>query len=815
MVREARIPQTACGQQRAGGVRESVTRPVNAIGRVALTVLIALGAAMGSVAPSLAAEKSSFPKTPAIKFTSPAKLDSKQPLLLNGDELTYDTTGNRVIAKGNVELYYNNYSVTADEVTYDQSASTLTAAGNVTIRDPNGQITRADRIELTDDFKEGFVESLSVVGTDDTRIAARRAIRKDGNVTEFSDAKYTPCKSTPNMPPMWCISAARIIHDQKAATLTYQDAQFELLGVPIVYMPFFEHADPTVKRRSGFLLPGIGSSSTLGVHVETPYYFALSPQYDFLFSPEYLSKQGVLWKGHWRHRLANGEYDVKLAGIEQDYADLPSSIANRKVYDGWRGSMQTKGLFSISSWWKFGWDVTVDSDDTFRRFYKLDNVLVTDRINTAYIEGQSERNYFGMRFYQFGGLLLSDNANSESVVHPVIDYDYVFANPILGGELAWKSTAISLSRSGSANTTNFGRENYNHTKTELNWRRRLTDQIGITYTPFGSIRGDAYYLDNTVNPQTGDTLNNESITRGVATGGLTVSYPWIAGGKSASHTIEPIGQVLYSQAHVSQRSLPNEDSRSLVFDDTNLFEIQKFSGTDRVETGTRANVGIQYTFQANSGGYARFLAGQHYQLSGENAYANPGCVNEIVNGNPVCRSEFSPSSGLQKDRSDYVLGAYVAPNSIFRFLSQSRFGDEDLGLRRQDLFASASYGPITASAVYTYAAADPLLDIQKAQSDITATLGLKLTDRWSVIGAMRFDIDSRSVLTDSVALKYADDCFVLTTTFQETYLDNPSLGLTADRSVMFRFELKNLGGFNYRTSVLDHTFGDQTNSNNN
>ena len=814
MVREARIPHRGCGQQRAGSVRGSATRPVNAIGQVALTVLIALGAALGSLTPSVAAEKSSFPKTPAIKFTSPSKLDRKQPLLLNGDELTYDTSGNRVIVKGNVELYYNNYSVTADEVTYDQSASTLTAAGNVTIRDPNGQITRADRIELTDDFKEGFVESLSVVGTDDTRIAARRAIRKDGNVTEFSDAKYTPCKSTPNMPPMWCISAARIIHDQKAATLTYQDAQFELLGVPVLYMPFFEHADPTVKRRSGFLLPGFGSSSTLGVQVETPYYFALSPQYDFLFSPEYLSKQGVLWKGHWRHRLANGEYDIKLAGIEQDFADLPSSIANRKVYDGWRGSMQTKGLFSISSWWKFGWDVTVDSDDTFRRFYKLDNVLVTDRINTAYLEGQSERNYFGMRFYQFGGLLLSDNANSESVVHPVIDYDYVFSNPILGGELAWKSTAISLSRSGSANTTNFGRENYNHAKTELNWRRRLTDQIGITYTPFGNIRGDAYYLDNTVNPQTGDSLNNESMTRGIATGGLTVSYPWIAAGKGASHTIEPIGQVLYSQAHVSQRRLPNEDSRSLVFDDTNLFEIQKFSGTDRVETGTRANVGVQYTFQANSGGYARFLAGQHYQLSGENAYGNPGCVNEIVNGNTVCRSEFSPSSGLQKDRSDYVLGAYVAPNSIFRFLSQSRFGDEDLGLRRQDLFASASYGPITASAVYTYAAADPLLDIQKAQSDITATLGLKLTDRWSVIGAMRFDIDSRSVLTDSIALKYADDCFVLTTTFQETYLDNPSLGLTADRSVMFRFELKNLGGFNYRTSVLDHTFGDQTNNNN-
>ncbi|MEQ1698180.1 MAG: LPS-assembly protein LptD [Hyphomicrobiaceae bacterium] len=804
MVRDARIPQEGCGQHRAGGVRGSVALAGRLIARLSLAAAV-LTVVFSS--PGYAQKtSSSFPKTPAIKFTSPTKLDRKQPLLLNGDELTYDTSGNRVIAKGNVELYYNNYSVTADEVTYDQAASTLTAAGNVTIRDPNGQITRADRIELTDDFKEGFVESLSVVGTDDTRIAARRAIRKDGNVTEFSDARYTPCKSNPGMPPMWCISAARIVHDQKAQSISFQDAQFEFLGVPIVPLPYFEAPDPTVKRRSGFLLPSVGSSTTLGVSVETPYYFALSPQYDFLFSPEYLSKQGILWKGDWRHRLANGEYEVKVAGIEQDYALLPSSIANRQVYDGWRGSLQTKGLFSLSSWWKFGWDVTVESDDTFRRFYKLDNILVTDRVNTVFLEGQSERNYFGMRFYQFGGLLLSDKATSESKVHPVIDYDYVFADPIMGGELAWKSNVLSLTRENAllGNKT----ESYNHAKTELAWRRRLTDGLGITYTPFGSVRGDAYYLDNAINPQSGNLITDDSVLRGVATGGVTVSYPWIAAGQGSSHTIEPIGQVLYSQAKVSQRALPNEDARSVVFDDTNLFEVQKFSGTDRVETGTRLNAGVQYTFQSHQGGYARFLAGQHYQLSGENAYSNPGQVTDLVGGVPTTRYLFSPSSGLQNDRSDYVLGAYFAPNSVFRFLSQTRLGEQDFGIRREDLFASVNYGPIMASAVYTYAAADPLLGIDKTQSDVTATVGLKLTDRWSVLGAVRFDIDAKSVLTDSIALKYADDCFVLTTTYQETFINNPALGLTNDRSVMVRFELKNLGGLNYKTSVLDHTFGD-------
>ena len=814
MVRDARIPQKVCGTERAGGDRKNAMAAVSRFARffrtliaAAITVvLLAAGPAYAqSRAPSL------FPKTPAPKFTSPSKLDRKQPLLLNGDELTYDTTGNRVTARGNVELYYNNYSVTADEVTYDQSANTLTAAGNVTIRDPNGQITHADRIELTDDFKEGFVESLSLVGTDDTRIAARRAIRKDGNVTEFSDAKYTPCKSNPGMPPLWCISAARIIHDQKAATLTYQDAQFELLGVPVVYLPFFEHPDPSVKRRSGFLIPSFGTSSTLGFRAETPYYFALSPQYDFLFSPEYLSKQGVLWQGEWRHRLAAGEYNVKFSTIDQNFTDLPASIPNRQNLDGWRGSLQTKGLFSLSSWWKLGWDVTIDSDDTFRRFYGLDNVLLTDRINTIALEGQSERNYFGIKFSQYGGLLLSDNGNSDARVHPSIDYDYIFKDPVLGGELAWSSNVFSLSRDGTlTNATKISTfsESFNHAKSELNWRRRLTDTIGISYTPFGNVRGDVYYLDNALDPVANSLIADTTVTRGVATGGVTVSYPWIASGLGASHTLEPIGQVIYSNARVSQRALPDEDSRSVVFDDTNLFESQKFAGTDRIETGTRANAGLQYTFQANTGGYARLLAGQHFQLSGENAYTSPGQITETLNGVTATRFLFAPNSGLQTDRSDYVLGAYFAPNAMFRFLAQSRFDEKELSLRREDLFASVSYGPLTASAVYTYSAADALFGVNSAQSDITGALGLKLTDRWSLLGTMRYDIQAKDILTDTLTLKYLDDCFALSATYQETFLTNAALGLTNDRSVMFRFELKNLGGTSYNSSVLNHTFGD-------
>ena len=123
---------------------------------------------------------------------------------------------------------------------------------------------------------------------------------------------------------------------------------------------------------------------------------------------------------------------------------------------------------------------------------------------------------------------------------------------------------------------------------------------------------------------------------------MTVSYPWVANTSYGSHVIEPIGQIIARQATHRADALPNEDAKSLVFDDTNLFDMNKFSGYDRIETGTRANVGLQYTFQANYGGYARILAGESFQLAGVNPYKDPGVD---ANGNPVFTPVQRPADG--------------------------------------------------------------------------------------------------------------------------------------------------------------------------
>ncbi len=388
---------------------------------------------------------------------------------------------------------------------------------------------------------------------------------------------------------------------------------------------------------------------------------------------------------------------MQLAGIDQNGNDLPSGTTPeaRADLDGFRGSIATRGDFSLSSWWRTGWDVTLETDDSFRRFYRLDSILLTDRVNNIYLTGMSDRNYLSANLYQVVGLTSTDTPQSESRVHPVIDYDYIVDEPVLGGELSFSGNALSFSRSDGA--SGVSDQETNRAAFEVQWRRRLIDSLGITYTPFGELRGDLLAYNNYTDAITDEFVESDSLARGLAAGGVTVAYPWVASGGGATHVVEPIGQVIARTASVDQDQFPVEDARSLVFDDTNLFETNKFSGWDRVETGTRANVGMQYTFQPWKGGYARVLAGQSYQLAGDNPYENRTID---CNGKPViapgvddnCNPVFSPNSGLETASSDYVLGAYIAPNDYFRVISQSRFDDENFELKREDAAVAVNYG---------------------------------------------------------------------------------------------------------------------------
>ncbi|NJM34448.1 MAG: LPS-assembly protein LptD, partial [Rhodomicrobium sp.] len=454
-------------------------RRLNAAGFAVLAWMTLIAAATALPETGHAANKGDLLKSQV------GKNETNQPLLLQADELSYDKANDRIIARGNVEVYYKNYALLADELMYDQRANTLNAIGNVRIKEPDGALINADRITLTDDFRDGFIRSFSAVTSTEARIAAANAYRKDGNTTVFERGVFTPCKpceKNPDAPPIWRIKANKVTHKKDEGNVYFEDGVFEMFGVPLVWVPYFYYPDPTVKRRSGFLAPEFSHSDDLGFAAGVPYYYALSPSADFTVTPIVTTEAGFLLKTEWRQRLSNGSYRIGAAGVYDDDPDDPTRRDSE-----FRGSIDTQGEFNLGSWWRWGWDVTLESDDTFRRFYKIDDIYSTDRISTVYLVGQSERNYFSTNLYHFGGLTAEDDAQSDSVVHPSIDYNYIYADPVVGGELSFDSSFLSLTREDGGDV--------NRIVNQAKWRRQFTDPIGQIITPFMQARATVYKDD--------------------------------------------------------------------------------------------------------------------------------------------------------------------------------------------------------------------------------------------------------------------------------------------------------------------------------
>lgn len=736
----------------------------------AIVLALACGTILSAAGPSAFAQQQNTLNKPKLP-----KIDKNQPLLLQADEVVYDNDNNIVTARGNVEIYYGDYTLLADRVIYDRGKSTLTAEGSVRIKEPEGSVVTAERIVLSDDFRDGFVNSLQVTSQDDLRISAR-ASRKEGDTTIFEDAWYTPCKPCyehPEAPPTWRIRAKKVIHRKDEKTLEYVQPTFELFGTPILYAPWFKHADPSIKRKSGFLVPSATHSSELGFTYSQPYYFALDPSYDFTFTPMVTQKEGTVLQGLWRQRTRYGGYKIDLAGVIQPDGEIFSSGGGFDSFDGARGSIKTSGLFALNEYWNAGWDVTLESDDTFRRFYKFDNATKTDRISQAFLIGLGDRSYFGARVYEFGGLLADDVPRSESLVHPLIDYNYIFANPILGGELSYNANLVSLSRDD-------GPDN-NHIINELKWRRQLIDGVGQVYTPFAQLRGDLYQVSGPDDPVTFEKGDSGPLVRGMAVGGVEYRFPFVARTANAAHVLEPIGQLIGRPDTRDQIDVPNEDSRSLVFDDTLLFEIDKFSGYDRLEAGTRANVGLRYTVQFNSGSYARAVFGQSYQLAGDN--------------------DFQDDTGLENTRSDYVSGLYFEAVQNLGFFAQARFDEDDFTLRRTDLGSWGKIGPIQAAINFADIDPQPGLGFPDSRQEIQGDAAYEFVNNWSVIGHSRYNLADGDSIEDGVGLQFADDCFTFALTYEQTYIRDRDV--EPDQKVGLRFTLKTLGDYSVATNPFD------------
>src|SRR2546423_4179549 len=236
--------------------------------------------------------------------------------------------------------------------------------------------------------------------------------------------------------------------------LYFENAQLEFFGVPMAYLPYFSTPDPTVKRKSGFLMPIFSNYTPYGYGVETPYYFALAPDYDATFSPRFTTRQGVLLQGEFRQRLINGAYQIRAYGIDQLDRGAFTGLPGDRQF---RGGVETKGQFALNDKWTWGWDGVLLSDYYFMSDYRLAQYkdplgsflsLPTAAISQLYLTGVGNRSFFDARTIYY--LSFSGFQQKVPVIHPVIDYNNVINSPIFGGEFSYKTNFTNLSRETAA-----------------------------------------------------------------------------------------------------------------------------------------------------------------------------------------------------------------------------------------------------------------------------------------------------------------------------------------------------------------------------
>ena len=666
-------------------------------------------------------------------------------LVIDADQLIYDKDKNTVSAVGSVQLFYQGRILQADRVVYNRATKRVYAEGHAKMTDERGDIVYGSRFELSDNFREGFIDSVQVLTSDKTRFTSPRVERSNGDVTVLQKGAYTacePCKDHPDWPPFWQVRAARIIENQETHTVYYEDAQMLVWGVPVFYMPYFSSPNSTVNKQTGVLAPQFVSGSNLGYGISIPYFINLAPSYDLTLIPSYLSKQGLLGEVDWRQRLTNGIYSIKAIGIDEQQPNLFSSYPYGAGDQRLRGSIETKGNFFLNQDWQFGWNATWLSDKFFANDYKLQgidfsNYYFQDVVSSVYLRGQANHSFFDLSAYHFEGTSANDENRTLPIAAPVLDYNRVFDVPAdrtdgIGGQATIDVNVANIDRTNAAfqstglqtfdnayhlynvcetavggkyvNTYYPGAcmlrgiaGDYTRASGQLSWQRSYIDPIGEVWKPFAFARldGEATELNDTGSITYASALgtstvanssqaaffsssNQGAFARGMAGVGLEYQFPFTSSSSWGTQTITPIGQLIVRPSEVIPSIQPNEDAQSLVFDETNLFAWNKFSGYDRIEGGTRLNYGLQYTANFANGGHANAVAGQSIQVAGQNSYT----LYDVA--------DIGQDSGLNKTFSNYIAGETLQPTSApIWLISKQQFDSSTFQLDRFDAIGKA------------------------------------------------------------------------------------------------------------------------------
>ena len=736
-----------------------------------------------------------------ISFSSAfsEQLPNETPFYLEANEIIYHQNTNTVTATGNVHIrqYVAQEQgwrhIYADNLSYQKnfhSAGKISAAGKVWLHEPNGDVWQTDSLEFTDQFDQGLTTNMKLVTQDQSRLSALKSDRS-GNQTHFEGVDYSPCKvcvlehcqPEHSKRPLWQLRAAEVTHDQESQTITYHHARLEIKGVPVLYFPYFSHPDPKVKRKSGLLFPVYGVSKDLGMMLSLPVYYVIAPNRDLTVTPIFTGKQGGIIAAEYRHRFHDGE--AKFAGSYTRTQNLPQvknpppNGPRQPKPDRWH--ILGKTHYELNKRQRLWIDVNRASDTTYLTRYPINrqtpNFIQHKNLTSTLTFEQFETNsYFGVQNYSFQ----TDTPKTTPLVAPMITFHHQMTPDKARGTFSVEGSFLSVSRQlpvAGRQATQMQRAS-----TGVYWKLPYITEGGYLVTAKLGTRGDGYYTRHYQSRQNVGTDNSpqKMAVRVFPQSSLDWRYPLTTTVNQMNWLLQPMTTILASPVNKSTKNIPNEDSTIFELDDTNLFQLNRFNGIDRTDSGYRVVYGFDNEFLFPQQRSISLFVGQSRRLDSR----------QVV------------PDGLWEDnkKSDYIGCLKVKPVSWLMARYRVSIHPEKRQPRYSELGMSLGEKFLKLDVGYVYL--NKAATIKKQDlSQMNWQLSSQVFENWSLSFAQIKNLkkgQGGNALASFILASYKDECFQLDAgVYKTSYRDRD---IRPDSGFLLQLVFRNLGAFSPMTA---------------
>ena len=513
------------------------------------------------------------------------KISADQKIKIIADEILINQNDQTVEATGNaIAVDEKGAKIKSDIIIYNKNESLISADGNIILNDEGGNTYFFHKLESDDEIKNLKGTEVKARLDDGSRIVGSSLIKKD-NVSSLNDAEYTPCLKKDYLIencPGWKLKANKIFQDKKNKTIHYDHARIHLFNIPVFYLPYFSHPDPSVKKRSGFLMPTVKTDQNLGDSFSIPIFYNIRSNLDLTFTPTIQSKSNNFYSINYRQLNESGlfTFDTSI-----DDNDDGSGTSNHFFFEGKinnpYGSLETF--------------LQTSNNDTYMRKNKINKLTVLK--SGLSFENLNNDRFLSLEAVGYKHLAIQDSEQWE-YVYPRIVYkinnidDQIFNGKVLIN-----------------NQFDFNKDlNDNYTSlaaSQIKWsKNHVNNKYGILLENNANFRIVSISVDSKVSEDT----NNIRFYPQVHS---LVSYPLINSSKNFNQTLTPIIMPILAPY--------NNYTGAQNISTSNLFSPNRAISIKEWESGPRLNYGLEWFVDDKKNTSLKLSIGQSFRLNKNNS----------------------------------------------------------------------------------------------------------------------------------------------------------------------------------------------------